>query len=311
MKKTIKFMSIMTIVLVLITTSLYICNITRFLVHIFNVLTMLAIAGVTALTAKYFIETRKINGLKTASIMVGTSIIFVAISFILNNLWTYITFGYQISYLNIMKDSLSVSSGWGGYGILFYPLLLVLSCHIACLLLKWSTSESTRFKTYEEDYEDVMNILNTHRSLHRKATEQDIAVLQAVLNGEDDSKELYAISYNEEVVAFELIKKEKDASCDYIDENGVFDADTFVHEAIMESNMSVEEINDFLSKIPASEENYQAVREALLFCVDSTVLIEWLILNFGADRIMNDKDLKEYLFRSYEKEYLASLGFDA
>ena len=50
----------------------------------------------------------------------------------------------------------------------------------------------------------------------------------------------------------------------FIDKNGVFDADTFVHEAIMESNLSIEEIDDILSKIPASEENYHAAREALL-----------------------------------------------
>lgn len=307
MKKTIKFMGIVAIGLILITTSLYICNVERFLVYIFNLLTMLAMAGVTALTAKYFIERRKINGWKTASLIVASSAIFVAIAFALNNLWTYITFDYQINYLTVMKDSLSVSSGWGGYGILFYPLLLVLSCHIACLLFKWSASGSTQLTTYDEDYEEVMGIFNSHRSSNRKATEEDIAALKAVLSGEDNTKELYSITHNEEVVAYELIKKQE-FPCEYIDENGVFDADTFVHEAIMESNMSVEEIDAFLLDVPASEENYKAVRETLLFCVDSTELIEWLVHNFDVEKILADRELKEHLFHSYEREYLSALG---
>lgn len=91
--------------------------------------------------------------------------------------------------------------------------------------------------------------------------------------------------------------------CDMKDLDYVhFDADAFLFEVII--NTACENVDELLEKVIPTEENYQSIRDALLYSGDAIEYVYLLINKFGATKIMNDKKLYNKLYNTFEKELL-------
>lgn len=83
-----------------------------------------------------------------------------------------------------------------------------------------------------------------------------------------------------------------------------FDADAFAFYVMMRSD--IDDIYGRLARVPATEENFRSIRDEL-FSVNSIEYVEWIVENFGAERIRSDEELLENIYYSYSSDYIDEL----
>ena len=81
-----------------------------------------------------------------------------------------------------------------------------------------------------------------------------------------------------------------------------FNADTFLFEVIIDG--VCDDVDDLLENVLPTEENYQSIRDALLYSGDAIEYVYLLVSKYGTDKIRNDKELYNKLYDTFEKELL-------
>ncbi len=112
--------------------------------------------------------------------------------------------------------------------------------------------------------------------------------------------------YEEEMDYYMRLKYYEEAIC--VDYNH-FDADAYLHYVMMRRDC--EDSCSALEKVVATEENYQEIRNALLWDCDSFEFFRLLVQKFGAEKVWNDTELMEKMYSSFYKEDVeATLGIE-
>lgn len=85
---------------------------------------------------------------------------------------------------------------------------------------------------------------------------------------------------------------------DYIN----FDPDEYFYSVVLSDDC--EDYVTPLEKVPATEENYNRIREALLHAVDVIEYFELLVDKFGEEKVQADHELLSHVYEVFDREII-------